>query len=189
MVAVVLPFYLGPDDLHGCKAPHPGSEESCAVADAIITVSGGDTQARTAEAISLYKQGWAPLLIFSGAAQDPSGPSNALSMKRQALEADVPAEAVVIEEFSRTTAENAANTRAFINERSISRVILVTSAYHQRRAYLEFGTRLGEGVEVRNHPVLRDRQWGPLWWLTPGGWWLAGGELSKIIAFYLGVST
>lgn len=183
-IAVILPFYLGPDDIRRCNGAGDTSKSICVKADAIIAVSGGDTVARTREAIDLYNAGWAPLLIFSGAAMDTSGPSNALAMKRQAEEAGVPAGAIVIEEFSRTTAENADNTKTFIEDRSIRNVILVTSAYHQRRASLEFGSRLGDSVYLRNHPVATDKQWQRLWWLTPSGWWLAGGEVVKIIAFY-----
>ena len=49
-------------------------------ADVIVAVSGGDTQARTEEAVKLYKDGWSHNLIFSGAALDANGPSNARAM-------------------------------------------------------------------------------------------------------------
>lgn len=186
---VATPYYLGPNDLQGCGDSPDSSIAKCKKADAIIAVSGGDTEARTIKAIELYQQGWADLLIFSGAAQDTSGPSNALTMKRLALEYNVPASAVVIEEFSRTTAENAGNTTEFIKNRDIGDAILVTSAYHQRRAFLEFSSRIGPTVDLRNSPVAHDKHWGPYWWSTARGWWLAGGELAKITAFYIGEIT
>ena len=49
-------------------------------ADAIIVVSGGDTKGRTMHGIDLYEQGWAPKLVFSGAALDPKSASNAKVM-------------------------------------------------------------------------------------------------------------
>lgn len=177
-------LFLSPDDLEDCSGePSTGS---CEAADAIIAVSGGDTEARADEAIRLYQQGWAPLLIFSGAAQDASGPSNALIMKRAALEQGVAEESILIEEFSNNTEENAANTSSFIKTRNIARVILVTSAYHQRRTSLEFEARLSsDGVEIVNHPVASDDDWDNWWWTTTRGWWLAGGELVKILIFYI----
>lgn len=179
---VGLPFYLGPNSLRRCSSgPSIGT---CEAADAIVAVSGGDTTARADGAIDLYRQGWAPLIIFSGAAADTSGPSNALAMKRYAMEQGISEEAIVIEELSRTTAENAANTSQFLEERQIDRVVLVTSAYHQRRASLEFGARLGSEVTILNRPVKTDRQWGSDWWLTTHGWSLAVGELTKIAIFY-----
>lgn len=173
--------FLAPDDLRGC-ADGPGIGK-CEPADAIVAVSGGDTNARTDEAIRLYQQGWAPLIIFSGAAQDTSGPSNAQAMRTRAMSQGVADSAIVIEEFSRNTAENAANTAKFITNHDLKRIILVTSGYHQRRASLEFSATLGPTTTIVNHPVAQDKQWGPLWWLTPQGWWLAISELVKIVAF------
>jgi len=175
--------YLTPNDLKSCSAPEPIGK--CSRADAIVAVSGGDTNARVDEAVKLYKAGWAPKLIFSGAAADTSGPSNAEAMARRAQDAGVNKADIITEELSRTTAENALNTSKFIADQSIERIVLVTSAYHQRRAALEFSAILGPSVTIVNKPVARDRQWaGPWWWTTFSGWWLAGGELIKIGAFY-----
>ena len=61
-------------------------EGDCRKADAIVAVSGGDTNARTDEAIKLYKEGWAPLIVVSGAAAaDKTGPSNAKAMYQRAI--------------------------------------------------------------------------------------------------------
>lgn len=182
----IIPAYLGPDDLKKCDKPQVGT---CAPADAIVAVSGGDTIARVDEAIRLFRQGWGDHLIFSGAAADKTGPSNALAMKKYATEMGIPATQISIEEFSNTTAENAVNTSLFIQKNSIKKIILVTSAYHQRRASLEFSSRLGDKVEIVNHPVARDRQWTQYWWLSFSGLWLAYGELVKIILFYLSLGT
>lgn len=178
-------FYLGPDDLAKCDQ-NPTQGASCQSADAIIAISGGDTTARANEAIKLYQDGWAPLLIFSGAAQDKSGPSNAAVMRNTALEAGIPAEDIITEEEGETTKQNAEKTQNLLIENDISSVIVVTSAYHQRRAGLEFTKRAAASVEVRNHPVSADNQWSNLWWLTPVGWYLAISELIKTLIFYAG---
>ncbi|HEX6257984.1 MAG TPA: YdcF family protein [Candidatus Saccharimonadales bacterium] len=187
LLVVSISVYLTPNDLQSCNIT-PAEEGSCGRADAIIAISGGDTRSRTDEAIALYKNGWAPRLVFAGAAQDLSGPSNAEAMRRQALAANVPDQSIVIEELSRTTAENALQTQNLFKQHQIKRIILVTSGYHQRRASLEFHKRLDGQVEVLNHPVPKDNQWSSLWWLTPTGWWLAGSELIKIAIFHLGGS-
>ena len=178
--------YLGPDDLKQCDAPGPGT---CAPADAIVAISGGDTIARTGEAIKLYEDGWGKRLIFSGAAADKTGLSNALAMKKYALGLGVPDEEISIEEYSQTTAENAVNTGLFIEKNNIKKIILVTSAYHQRRAGLEFAARLGEKVTIVNHPVAHDRQWTAGWWLTATGWWLAYSEVFKVFLIYVTFGT
>lgn len=185
VIVIGLSVYLTPNDLAKC-GERPSNDSSCGVAGAIVAVSGGDTDARTLEAITLYKNGWAPVLIFSGAAQDKSGPSNAAAMRQQALKSGVPDDAIVIEEYGETTKENAVNTQNIFVEKGISSVILVTSGYHQRRAGLEFNARTD--VTVRNHPVASDDQWSWWWWLTPIGWFLAVGEFIKITAFFIGGS-
>ena len=186
LAIVGVTVYLGPNDLAHCEA-RPSDAEPCQAAGAIVAVSGGDTAARTREAIKLYQNGWAPKLIFSGAAQDKSGPSNAAVMKKEAHEAGVPDADIIIEEYSETTKQNAEKTQSIFETNKISSVILVTSAYHQRRAGLEFASR-SQGVRVRNHPVTADNQWSGWWWLTPTGWYLALGELVKIGVFYTGGS-
>ena len=173
-VAWGMTAYLSVDDLRNC-GDVPSSEAGCHAADAVVAISGGDTTARTAEAIALYKNGWGSVLILSGAAADKSGPSNAEVMKQQALSAGVPANVIVIDEASETTAENAQASAGIFAERSITSAILVTSAYHERRAMLEFSAR-ADGVELRGHPVAEDNQWRPMWWLTPTGWILAVSE-------------
>lgn len=181
-----LGLYLQPNDFIGCD-PTPASQTSgrCAKADAIVVVSGGDTSARTAEGIAVYNKGWAEKLIFSGAAKDTDGPSNAEVMRRQALDAGVPASAILVEDLSVNTQQNATNTQDILKKNQYDTVILVTSGYHQRRAMLEFEKR-AEGVLILNRPLLSDKDWSGWWWLTPRGWWLAGGELVKIGAFYAG---
>lgn len=183
----VIGTYLSPDDLASCGAA-PDNTAQCQKADAIVAVSGGNTPVRAAEAIKLFKAGWGDRLIFSGAAQDTSGPSNALVMKQQAVAAGIPASSIEIDEFSRTTHQNAEQTDKLIKEYGITRLIVVTSPYHQRRAGLEFKRIFGQGVQIVNHPASGDPDWSAVWWLTPRGWWLAGGELVKIGAVHSGES-
>lgn len=179
--------YLTPNDLATCHQA-PSDKKDCQAADAIVAVSGGHTNVRAAEAINLYKHGWGKYLIFSGAAFDSDSPSNATVMKRQALAAGVPADAIITENFARTTHQNAEKINPVTERYHLKRLILVTSPYHQRRAGLEFRKFVGPSVTVLNHPAPHDPDWPWYWWLTPRGWWLAGGELVKIIAFHAGES-
>lgn len=186
LIAMILGVghYLAPDDLSGCQGPGSGH---CRPAGAIVVISGGDTGARTDEAIRLFRAGFAPRLIVSGAAADKTGLSNAAAMRQQAISQGVPTEAILVEEHSETTRQNAAQVGRLLRRHDVSEVILVTSSYHMRRALGEFQTNLPE-ITVRAHPVAQDKQWGPLWWLTPWGWWLAGSELIKNLLFVIGVS-
>lgn len=189
IIVISLSIYLQPNDFTVCNLnDRPSNHDTCTVADAIVTVSGGDTIARTNHAIQLYKNGWAPLLIFSGAAQDKTGLSNAFAMRQNAIQAGVSPEAILIEENSENTAQNATLTSRLVKDQGIKNIILVTSGYHQRRASLEFHAQLSDsGVVIRNSPT-DDSDWGWFWWLTPRGWWLAVGEFIKIIVVYSGAT-
>lgn len=180
-------IYLQPSSFAGCS-DRPLADTACHKADAIVVVSGGDTMARTAAGIELYKNGWADALVFSGAAYDKTGPSNADAMRSQALEAGVPAQAIIVDEAAESTLQNAVNTKTIFEDKNYTDVILVTSGYHQRRATLEF-QKVADTVSIRNYPVVHDADWGWYWWLTPKGWWLAGSELVKIVAFYMGLTS
>ena len=180
LTALFVSAYLSPDDLARCQQT-PNNSSGCQKADAIVAISGGKTQVRTAEAIELYNMGWADRLIFSGAAFDTSAPSNASVMRDQALKAGVPSSDIFIEEFSRTTKENAEKTIDIVEKYNIERIVLVTSPYHQRRASIEFKKLTENRVTMVNHPTMEDPDWPWYWWATPKGWWLGGGEIVKII--------
>ncbi len=185
-IIVGITLYLQPNSLAGC-ATQPTGIGNCQKADAIIALSGGDTSARTEAAIKLYKNGWADRLIFSGAALDKSGPSNAAVMKQQAVAEGVPSSAILLDQQSVDTAQNAANTELIIANNNIHTVILVTSGYHQRRASLEF-QHIAKNVTILNAPT-DDKDWNMWWWLRSRGWWLAGSELLKIAVFYISGAT
>ena len=177
LVIFGLSAYLSPDDLGKCQSVGEGD---CRKADAIVVVSGGDTNARTDEAIKLYKEGWAPLIVVSGA-------SNAKAMCQRAINSGVPEKAIVMDESSETTRQNATEVKKIVDSRKIEDVILVTSGYHMRRAQLEFSAQFND-VKIRSHPVASDKNWSSWWWLTPWGWWLAMGELMRIGLFAMGLS-
>lgn len=152
-----------------------------AKSDAIVAISGGDTEARTAEAVSLYKQGWAPHLIFSGAAADSSGPSNARAMAMAAEDAGVPKSAIQLDETSANTEQNATDVAGIIRAQGYHSLILVTSPYHQRRAYIVFRRALGSNFTIINHSSF-DQQWRRShWWATAYSRSLTAGELQKVV--------
>ncbi len=132
--------------------------------DAIVAISG-DTGARTDTAVTLWKAGWAPIIVFSGAAIDPESVSSAEIMRREALRQGVPDSAVLVEPASATTEENAAEVANLMAQRKLHSAILVTSPYHQRRAAFEFQrTFEPRGLIFRNYPA-RDPEWNAfLWW-------------------------
>lgn len=148
-------------------------------ADAIVAVSGGDTYGRTKHAIRLYKDGWAPRLIFSGAAADPNSASNAKVMMSIAAASGVPVSAISLDENSKDTKENAVKSKEVLG--NAKTVILVTSDYHQRRVHKEFSKAFGREITFINSPA-KDKYWGrKSWFFTPYGWWISVTEPIKLL--------
>ncbi|MFA5009654.1 MAG: YdcF family protein [Patescibacteria group bacterium] len=131
--------------------------------DAIVVISGGETDLRVKEGVRLYQADWAPLMIMSGAARD-EGESNAEAMKRLAISYGVPSDKILVEKEARDTFDNAKFTHDLLEEHQIRSIILVTSPYHQRRAYLTFRYYLGPDVTIINHSAA-DSAW------RKNGWW------------------
>lgn len=160
-------YYLSPQD-------------PLAKSDAIVAISGGDTGARVSEAVQLYKDGWAPDIIFSGAALDPNGPSNARAMANIAIRAGVPETAIQLDETSANTRQNATGVATIVHDEGFHSIILVTSPYHQRRASLVFHRSLGPDIRIINHSSV-DQQWRRShWWATSYSRDLTMSELQKV---------
>ena len=146
--------------------------------DAIVVISGGDTDERISEGIKLYKEGYASKIIFSGAAAEGEV-SNASAMKNISIKEGVPAGDILIEEDSRTTKENAIDTARIIKYKDFQSIILVTSPYHQRRAYQSFRSALGKDFKIINHSAM-DKAWRKAdWWSSEQARFLTLGEIMK----------
>ena len=167
-----LGFYLSPQD-------------KLEQADAIVVVSGGQTTTRAEYGIELYKQGYAPKIIFSGGALD-DGPSNAIAMRQQAIEAGLSDDNILLDEDAQNTYENAVNSKRLMDDIGAKKVILVTSPYHQRRVGQTFKKVLGPGYTVIGSSAV-DSRW------SKSGWWQSGfsfnismSELYKML--YIGLT-
>lgn len=162
-------FYLSPQDV-------------LEPADAVVAISGGETDARIERAIELYQDGFAPIIIFSGDAFDPWSPSNAKSMKEIAVrDYGIPADDIIIEEESASTYENALNLKPVFEDNNIESIILVTSPYHQRRSKMTFQHVMGEEFNIINQSST-DEFWRKIaWWGNDRGIGLTLSELWKII--------
>jgi uncharacterized SAM-binding protein YcdF (DUF218 family) len=120
---------------------------------------------RTVCGADLYARGYASTVIFSGgdASIFSAGPQVAVEMKRLAVRLGIPEDAIVIENRSRTTYENAVETKRLIGARP---ALLVTSASHLPRAAALFQK---QGIEITAVPcgyTAKDRTDEP-WTLNP----------------------
>lgn len=106
---------------------------------------------RVYHAARLYHAARASWVVLSGGA-DPNASlsTEAQAMRALLLELGVPDSAIVLEDKSRNTRENARLSAGLLRERGLTRVILVTSASHMARASAHFR---GEGIEVIAAPT------------------------------------
>lgn len=105
-------------------------------ADAIVVLGGGKvpaagdwaaTRTRAARGLTLWRDGYAPLLMASGSDQ-------AAQLTRGFALSGVPESVLRAETTSVNTHENAANSARLLKADGLSNVLLVTSAVHMRRA-------------------------------------------------------
>ena len=118
-------------------APAEGIDESessptaGAAAPSKFRVLSGDSIARTSEGAALHLETGLPVAVTGGSPLDEDAESEAIAAKRYLLRLGVPTDAVLVEERSRNTWENARLVAELVESRSI---YLVTSAFHMKRS-------------------------------------------------------
>lgn len=124
-------------------------------ADAIVILGAGlmnggslqdESLRRVVAGIDLYKQGLAPLIVLSGGAR-PDDLQHTEAQQRSILAQTmgIPAEAILKEETSNTTREEAVRISRLLMHRGLRKILLVTESLHLRRAKLVFENA---GLEV-----------------------------------------
>jgi len=135
-------------------------------AEVIVLLGGGTSSAlyprnevelngaadRMFYAAELYHQGAAPYILASGGVIDwlEQGTSGAQDMANILVRLGVPRQAIWLEEKSVNTLENAEESWKILQPKGITRVIVVTSAFHMPRAVKFF---IAQGFEVIPAPT------------------------------------
>jgi uncharacterized SAM-binding protein YcdF (DUF218 family) len=167
-------------------------------ADAIFVLDGTRLE-RPLEAVDLYRAGWAPLIVLSPGRPEPAEllarakgitfPREAELVRNAMVQLGVPAQAIVADPGSvDNTASEANLLRSMVIARHWTRVIVVTSKYHTRRAGFAFRRGLkGTGAT----PIMRASRYDPF---DPTHWWRSRADLRygsrewiALILYYLGL--
>lgn len=162
------------------------------VADCIVVLGGGvmpssvDYPAPAARsgsdrvwhAARLFRSRRAPIVMLSGGSNlTVFTISEARAMRDLLLELGVPADAMLLEERSLNTQQNAAYTAKLLRALPVRRVLLVTSAWHMARAEALFRAQGLEVVPAPTDHLARDLSRRP-WWQR----WLPEAEALEMSA-------
>ena len=98
-----------------------------------------DAADRVWHAARLFHAARAPFILVSGG-HDPEASrySEAQAMRMLLIDLGVPPAAILLEEISRNTRQNASESSKILRDRGINQILLVTSASHMARALTHF---------------------------------------------------
>ena len=144
--------------------------------DAIVLLEG-DGLNRYQKAAELYLHGWASRIVFSGGITDYEYGSFPFSdVLPHILRTGVSAEAIIHEDQSRNTREQAIELVKLSENNKWTRLILVATHEHQYRAYLTF---LREVLDSHLDLILYNAPVRNLGWFSETGWGTRFERLEK----------
>lgn len=174
------------------------AEDALQPADAIV-VLGGTMFERPLEAVDLYKSGVAPRIYLLREIQD-WGEVELLKrgvpyLRYVDLQVDalvklgVPREAIGILDPANSTAQEADYVHQLVATQHLSRVIIVTSKQHTRRARLVMNRRMqGTGAQVIVRATRYDRADVDRWWSNRSTLRFTLFETQRLFGYWIGVA-
>ncbi len=114
---------------------------------------------RSQQGAELWREGMAPMILCAGGQAESYPRSEAAACQEVLLKGGVPEEAILLEEMSRSTEENAIFSRRIMAEQGYGDAILVSDSYHLLRATWLFER---QGIHASGSPVPSSRIRGRL---------------------------
>jgi len=165
-------------------------------ADVIVVLSGSSAYVeRTTRAAELFREGRAPLLVLTDD-HTQGGWSNALQRNPYFVERatdelireGVPSGRIrVVPGGASSTHAEASILKQYAVTQGIRSILVVTSAYHSRRALRSLRQSFaGTGTTIGMEPVPPGSETPStaFWWLRSEGWRNVGGEYVKLIYYW-----
>lgn len=148
-------------------------------ADVIIVLGGGRNNDRVIHGVELYQSGYADKVLLS----DGNIVSNR-TMKQKALSLGVPESAIIQEEQSTTTFENARYSLKIVQALEYKSAIVVTTSYHTRRSSIIFN-QVFKGIDVTVSATPYDPAMTQRWWENSYSTEFVISEYLKMVWHYL----
>jgi uncharacterized SAM-binding protein YcdF (DUF218 family) len=136
-----------------------GNRDEARAADAVVVLGAAQYngrpsplfRARIEHAVRLYREGIAPLFIVTGGRGLPGDETTEAEAARSyALTLGVPAEAILVEDESRTTYEQLRTVGAMLRERGLRSAVLVSDRSHMLRS---LRIARDQGIEAFGSPT------------------------------------
>jgi len=165
-------------------------------ADVIVVLSGSSAfRERTQLAAEIFRQGYASSIVLTNDGQQ-GGWSNekgrnpfTFELAMDALvQSGVPANRIkVIRSVVTSTHDEASTIKDWTDTNRIRSIVVVTSAYHGRRAVWTFQRDLGSSPAIQWAFVPPGKQTPreSLWWFYPKGWQTVALEYVKLVYYRL----
>lgn len=118
---------------------------------------------RIRHGVDLFRAGRVKALVLTGGLGPGDRLTEAGAARDWSLGQGVPAEAILMEEASRTTQENLAFAKPILEEHGVRRVLIVSDPLHMRRA-MAIAHRLGLEAEPSPTPTSRYVGWKAWSW-------------------------
>jgi uncharacterized SAM-binding protein YcdF (DUF218 family) len=150
--------------IHGLESDYPIPSNPSG--DVIILLGGGMIQgvpdltgtaapspsmmSRIVTAARLFQQLGLPLIVTGGRVNDDADTAVATVAKRFLVDLGVPEKLITVEDRARDTAQNARLTASICRQQGFSKPILLTAAYHLKRARMAFDAA---GMHVTPFPA------------------------------------
>ncbi len=174
---ILLLLYVGHGFLFEKASRYLYYKDEMKPADVIVVLAGEETE-RVEYGVKLFKDGWArkDKMVLAG------GPlvwkyTWASLMKEHAMYLGVPKKAILLEDKSRNTEEDARFTKEILNKYGYKSCILVTSPYHSRRATKIFRKIMGDKIMVISAPSEKS-------WFSFDEWWKRRRDRSTVLNEY-----
>jgi len=143
--------------------------------DAALVLGGDYWFERTTSGAALVRQGAAGLLVLVGRDQPPG---SVMDLRAKALDLGVPADRIRVDLRGRSTRESLRCVAPLLRAEGVRSVALVTSPYHQRRAYLTARRALPD-LAIVNRPA------APSFYEPPSRWWRTALTRNFVLSEYL----
>ena len=143
---------------------HTGTVDQRQPADVIIVLGAGLDHTgrpgyalarRSIHAAELWHEGYAPLIICTGGISETQTRSEAAGCQQVLERRGVPASAILLEEASRSTEENAIYSREIMQANNLESILLVSDSFHMFRARYIFN-HYGM-TDIALSPIPRER--------------------------------